>query len=228
MKRPHTGLPIPVRRALQTLGADIATARKRRGLTLAAMAEHVPSFAGVAKRPNKFCHGYGIFQYDLQFFKEDPEYFLNREWRHFDRSLAKALEELKNAMSRTALAGRTTLSDLEQAHVAIAYNAGSFRPAKGLKQGFFDGEKFYGEMIFDFLRLSQTVSIPAAAGRLAVPAPGTAPGDPSSRAPSAGTSPPERASSPSASATACRCSRSPPPGAAACRCSRACRASPWT
>src|SRR5262245_46884139 len=29
---------------------------------LVGMAAHVPSFAADAKRPNKFCHGYGIFQ----------------------------------------------------------------------------------------------------------------------------------------------------------------------
>jgi hypothetical protein len=142
---------------------------------LVGMAAQVPSFAGVAKRPNKFCHGYGIFQYDLQFFKEDPEYFLNREWRHFDRSLAKAVDELKNAMSRAGLKGRPTLNDLEQVHVAIAYNAGSFRPEKGLRQGFFDGTRFYGERILDFLRLSQTVSISGAPGLLPPPLPGTAP-----------------------------------------------------
>ncbi len=34
-------LPIPVRRALATLGSDVSAARKRRGLTLAAMAERV-------------------------------------------------------------------------------------------------------------------------------------------------------------------------------------------
>ncbi|HEY7186087.1 MAG TPA: hypothetical protein VH436_06035 [Vicinamibacterales bacterium] len=142
---------------------------------LVAMAVHVPSFAGVAKRPAKFCHGYGIFQYDLQFFKDDPDYFLNREWRLFERSLDKAIEELTSAMSRMDIAGQDTLSDLEQVHVAIAYNSGSFKPAKGLKQGFFDGEKFYGEMIFDFLRLSQTVSIPAAPSALPAPPPGVAP-----------------------------------------------------
>jgi hypothetical protein len=142
---------------------------------LVTMAEQVTSFARVAKRPNKFCHGYGIFQYDLQFFNQDREYFLNREWRRFDRSLAKAVEELKNAMNRTELRRRSNLSDLEQVHVAIAYNDGSFKPAKGLKQGFFDGATFYGEMVFDFLRLSQTVSVPAAPGRLAEPLPGHAP-----------------------------------------------------
>jgi len=142
---------------------------------LVAMAVHVPSFAGVAKRPAKFCHGYGIFQYDLQFFKDDPDYFLNREWRRFERSLDKAIEELTSAMSRMDIAGQDTLTDLEQVHVAIAYNSGSFKPAKGLQQGFFDGEKFYGEMIFDFLRMSQTVSIAALPAPLAAPPPGTAP-----------------------------------------------------
>ena len=142
---------------------------------LVSMAVHVPSFAGVAKRPAKFCHGYGIFQYDLQFFKTDPDYFLNREWRRFERSLDKAIDELTSALSRMDIADQGTLTDLDQVHVAIAYNTGSFKPAKGLKQGFFDGEKFYGEMIFDFLRLAQTVSTDSAPSTLPVPSPGAAP-----------------------------------------------------
>ena len=28
------------------------------------MAQHVPGFKGVVANPNKFCHGYGVFQYD--------------------------------------------------------------------------------------------------------------------------------------------------------------------
>src|SRR6185436_2808912 len=56
---------------------------------LVAMAVHVPVFAKFAAKPDRFCHGYGIFQYDIQFFKEDPDYFLNREWRHFEKSLGK-------------------------------------------------------------------------------------------------------------------------------------------
>jgi hypothetical protein len=138
------------------------------------MAEHVPGFAKVAKRSNKFCHGYGIFQYDLQFFKTDPDYFLNREWRHFESSLAKCIEELLSAMNRMGIEDQPSLTDLEKVHVAIAYNAGSFKPAKGLQQGFFDGQKFYGEMIRDFLRLSQTVSIPGLPAPIPEPSPGTA------------------------------------------------------
>jgi hypothetical protein len=142
---------------------------------LLAVSAHVPSLAKVARRPHKFCHGYGIFQYDIQFFRKEPDYFLNREWRRFDASLTKAVEELKHAKSRMEIKHKDSLTDIEQAHVAIAYNSGRCRPEKGLKQGFFDGERFYGEKVFDFLRLSQTVSIGAAPPRLSAPRPGAAP-----------------------------------------------------
>jgi hypothetical protein len=48
---------------------------------------------------------------------------------------------------------------MEMCAVAIAYNTGGFNPAKGLKQGHFDGTHFYGEQIFDFIRLSHTVAL---------------------------------------------------------------------
>ena len=143
---------------------------------LVQMAAHVPSFAKVAKNPDKFCHGYGIFQYDLQFFKQDPDYFLERRWRDFNLSLAKCIEELRNAMKRMGIEGQKSLTDLEKVHVAIAYNAGTFKPSKGLKQGHQNSDgKFYGELVFDFLKLAQTVSIPSAPAPIATPAPGTAP-----------------------------------------------------
>lgn len=41
MSRAGPALPLPVRRALTKLGEDIAIARKRRGLTMAAMSERV-------------------------------------------------------------------------------------------------------------------------------------------------------------------------------------------
>jgi hypothetical protein len=141
---------------------------------LVRMAAHVPSFAGVARRPHKFCHGFGIFQLDLQFFREDPDYFLERRWHRFDVCLANCVRELRAKLKPLGFGSRTTLSDLEQVHVAIAYNAGTFKPGKGLKQGFFDGTQFYGERIFDFLRLAQTVGPSPVAG-LPAPAPGVAP-----------------------------------------------------
>ncbi len=39
--------------------------------------------------------GYGIFQYDLQFVKDDESYFRDKKWYDFDECLARAMKELK-------------------------------------------------------------------------------------------------------------------------------------
>jgi hypothetical protein len=135
-----------------------AVARK----ALEDMAQHIPGFP--VSNPNKFCHGFGMFQLDLQFFKEapaDPDYFLNRRYEKFSETLRKAIGELTTAAKRIHLFNKPSLTDIELAAVAIAYNTGGFNPAKGLKQGHFDGHKFYGEQIFDFLQVAHTVQVPA-------------------------------------------------------------------
>lgn len=38
---------------------------------------------------------YGLFQYDIQLFKVDPDGFLNRSWRVFENTLEKAVPELE-------------------------------------------------------------------------------------------------------------------------------------
>jgi hypothetical protein len=143
---------------------------------LVRVAEHCSSYRGAAKHSNKFCHGFGIFQYDLQFFLTDPDYFLQKKYENFDETLGKALTELRAALKKTPFAQNKSLSDFEMAAVAVAYNTGSFKPNKGLKQGFFDkgSRKFYGELIFDFIRLSRTVAAPGAQAALAQPTPGNA------------------------------------------------------
>ena len=62
------------------------------------------------------------------------------------------------------------------ASVAIAYNTGGFKPSKGLKQGHFNGSKFYGEEFFDFLRLSKTVVVEGESPPTPAPQPVTATG----------------------------------------------------
>ena len=133
------------------------------------MAQFIPGYAGAAANPDKFCHGYGIFQYDIQFFKTDPDYFLQRRWADFSQTLGKAIGELKAKMGPAKVPGKTSLTDMEMAQVAIAYNRGSFDPAKGLKQGFKDGSgRFYGENFADYLKRSKAIAAPAAP---AAPAP---------------------------------------------------------
>lgn len=126
---------------------------------LVEMAQFVNSYRGAASKPDKFCHGYGIFQFDLQFFRVEPDYFLEKRYADFDECLGKALQELQSARRKIGLQNQQTLTDLELAHVAIAYNTGRFIPSRGLKQGFRPaGGKFYGEQIFDFIQLAKTVS----------------------------------------------------------------------
>lgn len=150
------------------------------------MAQQVPGYEAVAKRPSKFCHGFGVFQLDLQFFRQDPEYFLNRHYEKFDRSLDRCVRELKNALRKLDFLSRAALTDQEFAMVGIVYNTGRFKPAKGLKQGHFDGKRFYGEAILDFIRLAHTVAVageaptlppvPAGQAFVAPPSPVTATG----------------------------------------------------
>ncbi|MCX7228199.1 MAG: hypothetical protein NTW15_04175 [Burkholderiales bacterium] len=124
-----------------------------------------------AKNSDKFCHGFGVFQRDIQFFKEPGEapFFLNEQFRLFSRSLEKALVELKRGLGKLGLANEKALTDLQCAAVAICYNTGGFNPKLGLKQGYKnDAGKYYGEAFFDYLRLAHTVPT---AGEPAVLAP---------------------------------------------------------
>jgi Putative peptidoglycan binding domain/CHAP domain len=131
---------------------------------LVEMAQYVPGYARVVRDPDKFCHGFGIFQYDLQFFQNDPLFFLRKKWRDFSACAAKCVEELSAAMKRQGWANKITLSDEEKVYVAIAYNAGRANPKLGFKQGHrSDDRKYYGENIAEYLALAQTISPRASA-----------------------------------------------------------------
>ncbi|WP_422403298.1 hypothetical protein [Pseudomonas sp. GZD-209] len=139
------------------------------------MARFVPGYQDVAKKPNKFCHGYGVFQLDLQFFKPEPDFFLDRHWATFSGSLGRAMDELKGALRQLGFEQRRQpLSDLEFAQVGIVYNTGGFVPSKGLRQGHKSDDRFYGENLFDFIRLCHTVATEPAQPALPTPAPGQA------------------------------------------------------
>ncbi len=168
----------PNRSAFPKTKADLVAARDGQRMfeiahqALVDMAAYIKGYQPYVK-PNKFCHGYGIWQYDLQFFKEDPAYFLEQKYADAANSLGKAIEELTTAMGRAGLSGRASLTDYEMACVAIAYNTGGFKPAKGLRQGFYDrdADRYYGEYVYDFIRLSRSVAAGAAPGQ---PTPGAA------------------------------------------------------
>lgn len=141
---------------------------------LLAMAEHVPGYEFAPAKKNKFCHGFGVFQYDLQFFLKNPDYFLNKDYEVFANSLKRALGELHNGLKTLHLQGRSSITDEEFCKVAICYNTGGFKASKGLKQGHQSGGKFYGECIRDFLASSRTVRVgnaPAPSGGITATGP---------------------------------------------------------
>jgi hypothetical protein len=160
-------LDSPSRSAFPKNKADLL--RATRGAEMFAIArealEHVARYNASYRRvanssANKFCHGFGIFQYDLQFFRTNPDFFLEKRWYNFDECLNVFVrDELKEALRRAYGSGKNTLTDREMAYVAIAYNAGSVNVRGSFKQGHkSDDGRYYGENIRDYMRLSQQVS----------------------------------------------------------------------
>ncbi len=123
---------------------------------LEAIAEYNNDFKRASRNPERFCHGFGIFQYDLQFFLENPDFFLDKKWYDFDECLALCIDELKSKLIRTYGRDKTSLTDKEMVYVAIAYNRGSVDLSRDFKQGYFDGVKYYGEYIWDYLQLAKS------------------------------------------------------------------------
>jgi hypothetical protein len=118
---------------------------------LVEMSKYVPGYEAAASNPDKFCHGFGVFQRDLQFFEVDPNYFLGRKYENFENTLDHCIKELSNAVSNLRLDGSRKVSDADFCKAAICYNTGWYRPEKGLKQGHFNDGKYYGELIADYL-----------------------------------------------------------------------------
>ncbi len=144
----------------QAKGAEMfAIARQ----ALDALAVESPGYRGAAKNPDKFCRGFGVFQYDLQHFRIDPDFFLQGRYKTFADSAAKCIQELKAAQGRIGWAGKSTLSDAERVAVAIAYNTGRYRPQLGLRQGYQSGGKYYGEWIDQYLTIARSLKGGAAA-----------------------------------------------------------------
>jgi hypothetical protein len=128
---------------------------------LVEMSRYIPGYAGAVRNANKFCHGFGVFQYDLQFFRVEPEYFLEQRWSNFSETLRKAISELDSKALKLRTRGilqGNSLSEDDLIKVAIAYNTGSYNPSKGLRQGHRSADgMYYGEAIQRFLRLAHQV-----------------------------------------------------------------------
>ncbi len=126
-------------------------------LALTNVGQYNAAYAEVAHmNPNKFCHGYGIVQYDLQFFKDDPDFFIQRQWYDFGICMDKCVKELKAALARAYHSSKQQLNHDEMVYVAIAYNKGSVDLNKDFRQGYKDSSgKYYGQQIDQYLLLAE-------------------------------------------------------------------------
>ncbi|WP_426436031.1 hypothetical protein [Bradyrhizobium genosp. P] len=125
------------------------------------IAKYNNDYAAAARNPDKFCHGFGIFQYDIQHFEEASgrDFFLKQGWYDFDQCAAKLTEELKQALVTAYGSHKTSLNDGEMMYVAIAYNSGHVRVGGGPKQGYQDDDgKYYGENFQTYLALAHSIS----------------------------------------------------------------------
>ena len=122
----------------------------------------IKAYQAVARRPHKFVHGYGIFQYDLQFFRRDPDFFLEQRWKSIEACVDKLMTELKRGLDQLDFSDKESLTDRESAFVAIVYNTGfgNFRESRELQQGHHDGTHFYGENIDRYLKIAHTIPTP--------------------------------------------------------------------
>ena len=137
--------------------------------SLVQMAKFINGYTSAVNNPDKFCHGFGIFQYDLQHFKNDPDYFLQKKWADPKNTFLHCIDELFDSKERQGWKSKPTLTDTEKVFVAIAYNKGRADLAKGFKQGHKSSDgRFYGENIFDYINIAKSLAVMS-------PVPGPAP-----------------------------------------------------
>lgn len=124
------------------------------------MGQAVPAYGGVYDNyPDKFCHGFGILQNDIQHVLSDPDFFMEQQWADFDICLQRCLAELDYGLRRRGYENETRLSDFELATVAIVYNTGRYVSSRGLRQGHKSGGKYYGERIKEYLEIARTIEL---------------------------------------------------------------------
>ena len=125
----------------------------------------IKAYQAVARRPHKFVHGYGIFQYDLQFFRRDPDFFLEQRWKSIEACVDKLMTELKRGLDQLDFSDKESLTDREFRLCCDVYKTGfgNFRESRELQQGHHDGTHFYGENIDRYLKIAHTIPTPRSA-----------------------------------------------------------------
>jgi hypothetical protein len=120
------------------------------------------AYARSARNPDKFCHGFGLFQRDIQAFKTNPHYFLSQQWATIEGTAEMAVSVLMAKLRVLYGPGKSKLTSTECIYLAIAYNQGKAKtglgPRQRFKQGFKDSSGvYYGEHIAAVLPLAEKI-----------------------------------------------------------------------
>jgi len=115
-------------------------------------------YKSAVKNPDKFCHAFGIFQYDIQFFDKDKDFFLTSQWSDCAHCLNFCMRELRSSAA-ILYPGKAKLSPKEQTFVGIGYNIGPSRVNKNgdFNQGRVSDGRAYGQNIWDYINLASKV-----------------------------------------------------------------------
>jgi hypothetical protein len=132
------------------------------------------AYAPAARNADKFCHGFGMFQRDIQAFRTHPGYFLEQRWATFDGTANMAVSVLQSKLRVLYGPGKARLSTSECIYLAIAYNQGhantGLAPRQRYKQGYRDSSGiYYGEHIAAVLPLAEKIWAETATPQTATP-----------------------------------------------------------
>ena len=122
----------------------------------------MPAYALALKGDGKMCHGFGLFQRDLADFTVDPDFFLCKRWATLEGSVQACLAALRRAAVQLGVDLGQPLNDDQRAALAIYYDCGRYDPTRGLRQGHFDGMRYYGESFMLHLQAARSVEVPSA------------------------------------------------------------------
>ncbi|MEP3198203.1 MAG: hypothetical protein ABJO57_10060 [Lentilitoribacter sp.] len=132
--------------------------------SLEAIAKEREGFVDYAnERPKQILFGYGIFQYDLQEFRNDPSFFLDKKWYNFEACLEKAIGEFdEKAKQMKYKKPRNKYSRDQLVRIGIVYNLGfkRYKPKGDYSQGFKNPTSGirYGTYIDNYMKLADKIT----------------------------------------------------------------------
>lgn len=127
---------------------------------LRGMTDVRPRLSSYASREKSVLYGYGIFQYDLMFYKYDADYefFIEKKWSDFSECAVRFKKVMLRNMRRRNFSTTQELDQDGKIMAALLYHRGKVRSGPLHRQGYCENDgrgPCYGEKIDRYLRISR-------------------------------------------------------------------------